>query len=314
MDHSKYLYLLFNNLDENLGTRFPRPLFTGIIYFYFFYILFSFAEKLEKFNLKYFIILVFFLSIFLNSFFYYFLNFLLLIIFLLFKLSKIPFFEFLTKQKKKIILIISILILLSFPFLFQLYFGETDYSERLGVISIDFKQRIHLLNYYFINLFRIEFFFLLSMCFFIHYFINKKYGNLRNQISNINIFFYFILASVFAPPIFFAFSPNIVSIYHFLGILTFSLIFYLIISLNFIFAKKFLLKYSFMLNVVLIFFVLASNIFVVKKIHEKNSLLIEETQKVQNFLQDQKLINTNIKLFTNDLKIIICGYLIKITN
>jgi len=303
LDYSKYLNLLFNNLDENLGTRFPRPLFTGIIYFYFFYLLFSFKERLEKFDLKYFITIVFLLSVFLNSFFYYFINFSLLLTILLFKHSKIPVFEFLKKQKKNIVLIIIIFVLFSIPFLIQLYFGETDYSERLGVISIDLNQKIHLLNYYFLNLFRIESFLLLIMSFLIHYFINKKYSNQSSQISNLNIFFYFILASIFAPPIFFIFSLNIVSIYHFLGILKFSLIFYLIVSFNFIFSNKILLKYSFILSVVLIFFVSISNAYVVKRIQEKDSLFIQETQKIQNYLQNQKLINTKFKLFTNDLKI-----------
>ena len=34
-----------------------------------------------------------------------------------------------------------------------------------------------------------------------------------------------------------------------------------------------------------------------------NSLIIKETQKIQNYLQNQKLVNTKMKLFTNDLKI-----------
>ena len=301
LDHSKYLELLFNSLDESFGSRFPRPLFTGIIYFYFFYILFSFREKLEKFDLKYFIILVFFLSVFLNSFFYYFINFSLLLILLLFRNLKIPFFEFLYKKKVNIILIILSFVLFSFPFIFQLYFGEADYSERIGVISIDYTQKIYLLKYYFFNLFRTESLILLIPCFIIHYFINKRYDYLRDQISSLNLFFYFILASIFAPPIFFIFSPYIISIYHFLGILLFSLIFYLIISLNFILTKKILFKYSFILRAVLIFFLFISNIYIAKKTHDKNSLIIEETQKIQNYIQNQKLIDTKKKLFTNDL-------------
>ncbi len=141
------------------------------------------------------------------------------------------------------------------------------------------------------------------MCSLIHYFINKKYIHQSSKISNLNIFFYFILASIFAPPIFFTFSLNIVSIYHFLGILKFSLIFYLIISFNFIFSTKILFRYSHILKVVLIFFVFISNAYVVKRIHEKDNLFIQETQKIQNYLQNQKLINTKFKLFTNDLKI-----------
>ena len=303
LDHSKYLELLFNLLDENFGSRFPRPLFTGIIYFYFFYMLYSLRDNLEKFDIKYFILLVFFLSIFLNSFFYYFVNFSFLLILLLFRYLKITYLEFLNKKKKDIIVIFLSFILFGFPFFFQLYFGETDYSERLGVISIDYKQKIYLLKYYFINLFRIESLILLIMSFLTYYFINKRFGHLSNQISNINLFFYFILASIFAPPIFFLFSPKLVSIYHFLGILLFSLIFYLIISLSFILSNKFFIKYSFISGAVLIFFIFTSNIYIAKKVNDKNSLAVEETQKVQNYLQNQKLNNTKKKLFTNDLKI-----------
>ena len=302
-DYSKYFQLLFNGLDENFGSRFPRPLFTGIIYFYFFYILFSFKKKIENFDFKYFFKLVFFLSIFLNSFFYYFINFSLLLILLLFIYLKISVFKFLNKQKKNIILIILCFILFSFPFLFQLYFGEADYSERLGVISINFEQRIYLLKYYFFNLFRIESFLLMITSFLIHYYINKKYDHLNNQISKINLFFYFILASILAPAIFFTISPKIVSIYHFLGILQFSLIFYLIISLSFILTNKIFLKYNFILKVFLILSIFILNNYVAKKINEKDSLFIKETQKIQNYLQNQKLINTKKKLFTNDLKI-----------
>ena len=302
-DHTKYLQLLFDNLDENLGSRFPRPLFTGIIYFYFFYILYNFKEKLENFDLKYFLILTFVLSIFLNSFFYYFLNFSVLLIILLLIYLKINLLVFFKSQKKKIFIIISSFIFFSFPFLFQLYFGEVDYSKRLGVINIDYKQKIYLLKYYFLNLLRLESLLLLIASFLIHYFINKKYNHLNSQILKINLFFYFILASIIAPPIFFIFSPKLVSIYHFLGILLFILIFYLIISLNFILSNKVNFKNNNTLRLILIFFVFVTNIYITNKINIENSLIIKETQKIQDYLQNQKLVNTKKKLFTNDLKI-----------
>ena len=302
-DHTKHLQLLIASLDENLGSRFPRPLFTGIIYFYFFYILYNFKEKLENFDLKYFIILVFVLTIFLNSFFYYFLNFSLLLIILILMHLRINFFEFLKNQKKKIFIIFSCFIFFSLPFLFQLYFGEADYSERLGVINIHYKQKIYLLKYYFLNLLRLESLLLLIASFLTHYFINKKYNHLNNQTSKINLFFYFILASIIAPPIFFIFSPKLVSIYHFLGILLFILIFYLMISLNFILCNKFNFKNNYTVSLILVFFVFFTNIYIAKKINIKNSFIIKETQKIQDYLQDQKLVNTKKKLFTNDLKI-----------
>ena len=302
-DFHIYLQILFNILDGNLGSRFPRPLFTGIIFFYFFCILFHFKENIEKFNLKYFIIVVFILSILLNSFFYYFINFSLLLIILLFKYSKDPFFEFVKKQKKNIIIIFFIFIFFSFPFLFQLYFGEPDYSERLGVIKVDFNQKIYLLKYYFLNLFRFESFLLLLSSFFTYYYINKKKHFHNNQISNINLFFYFVIASIFAPPIFFMFSPKLVSIYHFLGILLSSLVFYLIISLTLILSHKFFFKNYNILKITLIFLIFIFNMYVAKDTHNKNYLLIKETQKIQNFLQNQNFTKTKKKLFTNDLKI-----------
>ena len=298
-----YLQLLFNILDGNLGSRFPRPLFIGIIFFYFFYILFHFKENIKKFNLKYFILVVFILSILLNSFFYYFINFSLLLIILFFKYSKDPFFEFVKKQKKNLLIIFFIFIFFSSPFLFQLYFGEPDYSERLGVIKVDFNQKIYLLKYYFLNLFRFESFLLLLSSFSTYYYINKKNHFHNNQISNINLFFYFVIASIFAPPIFFMFSPKLVSIYHFLGILISSLVFYLIISLTLILSHKFFFKNYNILKITLIFLIFILNMYVAKDTHNKNYLLIKETQKIQNFLQNQNLTKTKKKLFTNDLKI-----------
>ena len=302
-DFHLYLQLLLNILDGNFGSRFPRPLFTGIIFFYFFYILFHFKDNIEKFNLKYFILVFFILSILLNSFFYYFINFSLLLIILFFKYSKDPFFEFLKKQKKNILIIFLTFIFFSFPFLFQLYFGEEDYSERLGAFSIDFNQKIYLLKYYFLNLFRFEIFLLLSLSFFTYYYINKKNYFHNNQISNINLLFYFVIASIFGPPIFFIFSPKLISIYHLIGILLSSLVLYLVISLTLILSRKFFFKNYNIVNITLIFFIFILNIYVAKDAYNKNYLLINETQKIQRFLQNQNLIKTKKKLFTNDPKI-----------
>ena len=137
----KYVKFLGDSLDQNLGSRFPRPLFTGIIYFYFFLKLYKFKDKLEKIDLKYFIILFFLLSVFLNSFFYYFFNFSVLILLLSIKFLGKNFFKFIYENKSKIIIVFSVFILFSLPFLFQIYFGESDYSERIGVFEIDFEKK-----------------------------------------------------------------------------------------------------------------------------------------------------------------------------
>ena len=35
-ENNRYINFFYNNLNDNLGLRLPRPLFTGIVYFYFF--------------------------------------------------------------------------------------------------------------------------------------------------------------------------------------------------------------------------------------------------------------------------------------
>lgn len=243
-ENISYLRHLFNLLDEDFGSRFPRPLFTGIIYFYFFYTLFTFKENLKKLNLKYFILLFFLLAIFLNSFFYYFFNFSILLIFLLIRYLDINIFKFLFVNKLKIFLILSSFIMFSLPFLVQLYYGENDYFIRMGGLELNLNQKLYLLKYYFINLFRLESLLLIIPSVVIYIFLNRKYYEFKDQVTKLNKFFYFILASIISPPIFFIISPKLVSIYHFLDILLFIIIFYLMLSLSFILYLRFDLKYK----------------------------------------------------------------------
>ncbi len=307
-ENIKYVKFLGDSLDQNLGSRFPRPLFTGIIYFYFFLKLYKFKDKLEKIDLKYFIILFFLLSVFLNSFFYYFFNFSVLILLLSIKFLGKNFFKFLYENKLKIIIIISIFILFSLPFLLQIYFGENDYSERIGVFEINLEKKIYLLKYYFLNLLRIEFLILLILSLILHMYLNKSFLHLKNQIFKINIYFYFIVTSIITPPIFFILSNKLVSIYHFLGVLIFSLIFYLILSVYFILSQKLIIKnrvqnkniFQFLL-IMIIFF---SNIYISKSFLDKNKDQINDTQYIHELIINNNLINSNTKLFTNDLHII----------
>ena len=306
-ENVNYFKHLYNLLNENFGTRFPRPLFTGIIYFYFFYKLFYFDKNIEKINLKYFFLLSFLLSVFLNSFFYYFFNFSILVFFLLLKKLRINIFKFIIENKNKIFLLLVSFLFFSFPFIIQIYFGENDYSERIGVIQIDLNQKIYLLKYYLFNLLRLEFLFLITAIITIHIYLNKYFLTFKKQIFKLNIFFYFLLISIISPLIFFIISTKIVSIYHFLGILIFSMIFYLIISICFIIYNTFNLKKKlkdnsfFKLILILIIFFLNLNVERLNK--EKNFDQVKGIQNIHEFIENNNLINSNKKLFTNDLKI-----------
>ena len=304
---AKYLRFIFNTLNENLGSRLPRPLFTGIIYFYFFYTLYNLKEKIKKFDLKYFILLVFLLSIFLNSFFYYFLNFSILFVFILYKYLGKDTFIFLKKNFFNILTLIFIFIFLSFPFIIQFYLGESDYSERIGVFQIDYDQKIFLLKYYLFSLFRFEFLIMLILCIIFHLYLNNYLKLLKNQVSRINIFFYYILASIVAPTIFFILSPKLISIYHFLGILIFILLFYIFLCSSFIlfqlvnFNKNSRSHNFFKSFLILIIFI--TNVYIFKFTAKKNYNQINEVQNIEKFLVDNKLTSSNKKLFSNDLKI-----------
>jgi hypothetical protein len=299
-----YLRHLFNLLDEDFGSRFPRPLFTGVIYFYFFYTLFTFKENLKKFDLKYFLLLFFLLAIFLNSFFYYFFNFSILLIFLFIKYLDINILKFFHINKNKILLILISFIIFSLPFLIQLYFGENDYFIRMGGINLILSQKLYLLKYYFINLLRVESLFLIVPTVIIHFYLNKKFYLFRDQVSKLNNFFYFVVVSIISPPIFFVISPKLVSIYHFLDILLFIIVFYLMLSLSFILyqtlelKKKFKDKYFIKLFLISLIFIL--NIHIVKIRTQNNTNNINEFLSINKFMEKSNLINTNKKLFTND--------------
>ncbi len=303
----RHLEFLFNSLNENLGSRTPRPLITGIVYFYFFLTLYSFRENLKKNNFKFFILIFFLLSFFLNSFFYYFINFSILIIFIFFKYLDISFFTFFKKNKIKIFAVLVSFIIFSSPFFLQLYFGENDYSERIGVIQLNVQQKIYLLKYYLMNLLRIEFLILFISSSTTYYYLNKCFDNSKNQISKLNNFFYFFLISIISPIIFFLISPKLISIYHFLGVFIFASIFYLFLSFCFILNIKFKLKEKissknlFKIILMLIIFILNTQIANINI--KKNKKLVNEFQNIQIFLEDKNFIQSKQKLFTNDLRI-----------
>ena len=308
-ENISYLRHLFFLLEEDFGSRFPRPLFTGIIYFYFFYNLYNFRENLEKFNIKYFILLFFLLSVFLNSFFYYFVNFSILLFFLLFKYLDTNIFKFFFRNKIKIFLILASFIIFSLPFLIQLYFGESDYVKRLGVFEINLDQKLYLLKYYFINLLRLEALVLIILTVIMHLYLNKKYINLKAQMSKLNYFFYFVIISIISPPIFFTISHKLVSIYQFLDILLFIIIFYLMLSFSFIFCEMLKVKRKFkdstymkLIFIILIFIV---NIHIEKIVIDKDKNNINELLNVQKFIKNNDLTNSNKKLFTNDKDIML---------
>ena len=295
----KNLYHLF---DNNFGTRYPRPLITGILVFSALYLILDFKKQLFKsFENNYVIKISIILGLLLNTFFYYFIifSFLLSLIFLINinknVISKILF--------KKLSLFVLVFLVFLIPFLFQNIYSEPDYSIRIGLIEISNEKKLFLITYLLKKLLSLKFFPFLLFASLSFYYSNNY---LRKYTEKLNIFFYLIISSILSTIIFIILSPGIISIYHFADIILFSLVLYF--SLIFFTATyKFLNKTKFFNiffsdSAIIIFFfifLMLDGFYAVNNFKEKREL-INEAAKLENFLADKNINNTNLKLFSND--------------
>ena len=295
----KNLYHLF---DNNFGTRYPRPLITGILIFLALYLILDFKKQLFKsFENTYVIKISIVLGLLLNTFFYYFVifSFLLSIIFLT-NINKNIFLKILLKRLSLFVLVFLIFVT---PFVLQNIYSEPDYSIRIGLIEISNEKRFFLLTYLLKKLLSFEFFPFLLFAFLSFYYTNN-YS--RKYVKKLNIFFYLIISSILSTIIFISLSPSIISVYHFADIILFSLALYFSLILftatyEFINTKKFsnILFSDSAIIVFFVIFLLFDGLYSIKE-HEKKKELIKEADKLEFFLVDEGLNNTNLKLFTND--------------
>jgi len=271
------------------------------------YLLFSFKKNFfEKFKKKYILFLIIISGLLLHIFFYYFVifNILLLILFIKdYHKDKIN----LLKIKKIFLPSFLIFIFFGSAYIFQQINIEPDNAERIGLIDLNFEKRVFLLKYFLISFFRIKFFLLIILTSLFFYISNNKFYS--SDKYSFNVIFYFIISSLLSTCIFILFSPKIISLYHFLSIFIFSLLFYIFLNLFFILFE--ILRYTNLekkiYNSKVIIFstllILILNIFSIKNYYDKNSDKIIEITKIDNFLKSNKLNNTNKILFTFDIKV-----------
>lgn len=224
LNQFKYISIL----GDFYNLRFQRPLVVAPFLLIFILFLID-LDKKEIFEFKNFFFLGLILAFSFTSFYYYFvIEVLSFISFLLFKYD----FNLINVFKNKIryyIAAIIIFLLFSSPFLFNMYFVEPDYSQRLGIFELTFSRKLTLLNHLFLGLIKIEFlatFFFISLLTLI---ANKK--KIENYNVN-NIFYLIFLSSILSPFLFIIFSPKSCLVYHFtnsvLVIAFFSVVFLLI--------------------------------------------------------------------------------------
>ena len=302
-------YKLYDILNENFGTRTPRPLVTGVFYFGFIYYMMFFEEKINnKLNYNYVLKIAIFFGLLANSFIFLFIHsFIFLLIFLI-KISGTKLIEWIRFNYKKIFYFIFLLFFFFLPIVFQSLYGEGDSSSRAGLITISFEDKFFLIKYYLISLLRYEFIILFGLTLFFNWYFNKK-KILEQYIDKINIFFLLIMSSILSPFIFFIISPKIISIFHFVNIILFSFIFYIILSLFcilYLLSKNFNFKNYYSKKIFYIILpIICLSTFVPL---ELNSLLKSKDQRIEitklhRFFDKNNLKNTNSKLFTNDLLI-----------
>lgn len=297
---------IFKNLhhlfDMNFGTRYPRPLITGILIFLALYLILDFKKQLFKsFENTYVIKISIVLGLLLNTFFYYFVifSFLLSIIFLT-NINKNIFSKILLKRLSLFVLIFLIFVI---PFVLQNIYSEPDYSIRIGLIEISNEKRFFSLTYLLKKLLSLEFFpFLLVAC--LSFYYSNNY--LRKYTEKLNIFFYLIISSILSTITFISLSPVIISIYHFVDIILFSLVLYFSLILfaatyEFINTTKFFnIFFSQKAMIIFIFiFLMLDGLYAASNFKEKKEL-IKEAAMLENFLVDKNIKNTNLKLFSND--------------
>jgi len=306
----EYFEKVYSILNENFGTRAPRPLVTGVFYFTFIYYILFFQEKINnKLNFIYIFKITFVLGLLANSFIFLFFNCLVFLIILTIKSINQNILLWLKINKVFLFFFIFLLSFFLLPFLIQIFFGEEDYSNRLGLITINMEQKLFLIKYYLLNLLRKEFLILFILTIILYFYTNKKY--IKNFIvERINIFFFLVIGSILSPVLFFILSPKIISIFHFINIMLFAFIFYIFLTIFFIISSTFnklQLNKKFLLSICFSVFAVTSLIFSIPmeaKLLLKDKVKRNELNKIDNYLKNNNLTNTNLKLFTNDLSVI----------
>jgi hypothetical protein len=293
----KYISLLRNLFEGNFGFRFPRPLVTEPFLFLTLFLLIDFRKKIsEKINYKYFFSLSILLGFLLNSFFYFFLIIITEIVIIYILHFRKNFFLSIKRNLDKIFLLFLLILITTLPFLFQVYYGEKDYGIRLGFVEPNIAQRIILAKHFIFGLIRPTVLLLLFFCLLLKIYFSEK--NYKDKKNTLDIFFYFFISSILTTLVFILFSPKITSLDHFINIIIFSGILYILFCLlNFVDNQiKFDNNFCFIIATIsIISFFLHFTITFNKQ--ERNQF-----NQVVNFMRNNNYNHTSLNLYTNSIK------------
>ena len=314
----EYFNVIFS---EFYLLRFPRPIVSNILFFLFIFLILK-SDKKKFFTKKNSIIFGIISSLLFTSYFHaFFLQQIVLIFYLVFKFrSKI--IQILKINISYILVYVLTFLLVSSPFLINMFFVDADFLQRQGLIVFDFEKKLILIKYLFLKLFKIQFLFVLLLSIFLLLFFNKK-NNLIN-FKKLNLLFIIFYSSIITPFIFVLLSPRFFShFYHFTNLVlitAFILFFYIfILFLNFSIQKKLSINSTNNFSFLLIFILLIGNIYLsnnnykLKNLNNEHFIQRTEFNSIINIIRKKNiLVSKKISLLTFDNRFLVWATLVDI--
>lgn len=286
---------IFNiNLNVVSGLfsfRFPRPLVTSCYYFWGIYLALKYYQK-DDFSLKNFSYIGICLALTFVSYYYNFTN--LFVLFFIIFISKLFVDKsYLKKNYLKICISALLFIILVSPFLFLYIFSSSDFSEMMGVVSLNFELKIKLITHFLTKIISIKFLSVFILITLLAYLLLRFKIASDQKIVN---FFYFIFISTIISPFFFVIiSPSISEIYNFLNWIIISAFFVMVIYSTLII--EFLIKKQILhLNKIKkpFFYILSISIILIYQfIYFENFNRVDNKDLRSDYLKLQNLIDEN---------------------
>ena len=269
------------NFSTFYGSRFPRPILTNLFLFYYLLILMKIFIYKES-TKKNFLIIGIVNGITLHSFFYFFIFQNFLLIFLIFKKNKENILNFVRKEKTKLYIYSSIVLIFFLLYYINISYADPDYGQRLGVVKLDINKKIILLEYFF-NFLTNKIFILLFVLSIVFYFLVNK--------TNINFYFFFFISTIFSTLFFNLLSPLSIDIYHFYNWILTSSFFYILVCVFYFFFKK-IIHFNLVKNYFLYSIILLSIIFYsflnINNLSKINLELKDNRNKIINYIKNNK--------------------------
>lgn len=307
--NNQFKFQIFNVIQypiyEFLSLKYPRPLVTSLYLFFTIYLIQN-MNKYFKFKLYHNDILYLSISLILliHSFYYFFVTCSLVIfIYAIYKTKK-NFLLFLKKNSMQTLLFIFLIGIGLITLLIQINFAEEDYQTRIGVVQINFEDKIIILNTLVRKLFQVEILLIIISCVLIR-FKNEIIFFQKVKNSSFDIFLIIFFASLISPFLFIIISNKVTLIYHWWTIVKFFGFLYIFIVLTFSILDSFFKNR--LKNISHLFIIILVSLNFVNQFYKQDRIdpqLINDRNEVRNFLVKKNFKKTN-SLFYTDEKLLI---------